>query len=36
MISLNSTMYRLGNLDKYQAKLNFQMGGSKLQFELMH
>ena len=32
MISLNSTMYRLGNLDKYQAKLNFQMGGSKLQF----
>jgi flagellar hook-associated protein 3 FlgL len=25
-------MYRLGNLDKYQAKLNFQMGGSKLQF----
>ena len=32
MISLNSTMYRLGNLDNYQAKLNFQMGGSKLQF----
>ena len=32
MISLNSTTYRLGNLDKYQAKLNFQMGGSKLQF----
>ena len=32
MISLNSTTYRLGNLDNYQAKLNFQMGGSKLQF----
>lgn len=32
MISVNSTTYRLGNLDKYQAKLNFQMGGSKLQF----
>ena len=23
MISLNSTTYRLGNLDNYQAKLNF-------------
>ena len=32
MISVNSTTYRLGNLDNYQAKLNFQMGGSKLQF----
>src|SRR5574344_792925 len=32
MISLNYTTYRLGNLDNYQAKLNFQMGGSKLQF----
>ena len=32
MISLNSTTYRLGKLDNYQAKLNFQMGGSKLQF----
>ena len=32
MISLNSATYRLGNLDNYQAKLNFQMGGSKLQF----
>ena len=32
MISLNSTTYRLGNLDNYQAKLNFQMGGRKLQF----
>lgn len=32
MISVNSTTYRLGKLDNYQAKLNFQMGGSKLQF----
>ncbi|OCL82952.1 flagellar biosynthesis protein FlgL [Arcobacter porcinus] len=32
MISLDSTMYRLGNLNKYQAKLSFQMGGSKLQY----
>lgn len=32
MISLDSTTYRLGNLDNYQAKLNFQMGGRKLQF----
>ena len=32
MISLDSTMYRLGNLNNYQAKLSFQMGGSKLQY----
>lgn len=32
MISLDSTMFRLGNLDKYQAKLMFQMSGKKLQY----
>lgn len=32
MISLDSTNYRLGNMDRYQSKLNFQMGGRKLQF----
>ncbi|OCL88750.1 flagellar hook-associated protein FlgL [Aliarcobacter thereius] len=32
MISLDSTMYRLGNLNNYQAKLSFQMSGSRLQY----
>ncbi|MDX4065846.1 flagellar hook-associated protein FlgL [Aliarcobacter skirrowii] len=33
MISgVDSTTYRLGNLDKYQAKLNFQMSGKQLQY----
>ncbi|WP_066408371.1 flagellar hook-associated protein FlgL [Aliarcobacter skirrowii] len=33
MISgIDSTTYRLGNLDKYQAKLNFQMSGKQLQY----
>lgn len=32
MISLDSTNYRLGMMDKYQSKLNFQMAGRKLQF----